>query len=52
MTADTSVTDVGTALSGAVDKALSVISGNMPTVFGVAIAFVAWKVGRRVLGHI
>lgn len=48
-----SVTDtVGTAISGAVASALTVISDNMPLVFGVAIAFVAWTIGRRVLGKI
>lgn len=46
------VTDVGTALSGGVTQALSVISSNMPLVFGVAIAFVAWNIGRRVLHKI
>ena len=48
----TAATDVGTAISGGVDQALSVIGANMPLVFGVAIAFVAWTVGRRVLGKI
>lgn len=47
------VTDtVGTAISGAVTSALTVIGDNMPLVFTVAIAFVAWTVGRRVLGKI
>lgn len=52
METDPSVTGVGTALSGAVTSAKAVISDNMPLVFGVAIAFVAWHVGRRVLGKI
>lgn len=52
MSSDTSVTDTGTAIGSGVSHALSVIHDNMPEVFGVAIAFVAWKVGRRVLGHI
>jgi hypothetical protein len=43
---------VGAALSGGVDQAKEVIGDNMPLVFGVAIAFVAWNVGRRVLGRI
>jgi len=43
---------VGTALTDAVAQATSVITSNMPLVFGVAIAFVAWNVGRRVLGKI
>jgi phosphotransferase system glucose/maltose/N-acetylglucosamine-specific IIC component len=43
---------VGTAISGAVTQATDVIGQNMPLVFGVAIAFVAWNVGRRVLGKI
>lgn len=45
-------TPVDNALDGAVDQAQAVVSNNMPTVFGVAIAFVAWSVGRRVLGKI
>lgn len=49
---DASVTGVGTAIGTGVDNAKTVISDNMPTVFGVAIAFVAWHVGRRVLGKI
>lgn len=43
---------VGTAIQDGVTQALAVISGNMPVVFGVAVAFVAWTVGRRVLGKI
>jgi hypothetical protein len=43
---------VGTAISDGVGQALGVISGNMPLVFGVAVAFVAWNVGKRVLGKI
>jgi phosphotransferase system glucose/maltose/N-acetylglucosamine-specific IIC component len=43
---------VGTAISSAVTQATGVISDNMPLVFGVAIAFVAWNVGKRVLGKI
>lgn len=43
---------VGTAISDGVTDALAVISANMPLVFGVAIAFVAWNVGKRVLGKI
>jgi hypothetical protein len=43
---------LGDAIGNGVDNAKSVISDNMPTVFGVAIAFVAWTVGRRVLGKI
>lgn len=52
MTPDTAVDVVGTAISGGVTQALAVISDNMPLVFGVAVAFVAWRVGRRVLGNI
>lgn len=40
------------AISDGVDQAQAVISDNMPLVFGVAVAFVAWSVGRRVLGKI
>ncbi|MDQ0733477.1 hypothetical protein [Arthrobacter sp. B1I2] len=43
---------VATAISGAVDAATGVITTNMPVVFGVAIAFVAWNIGKRVLGKI
>ena len=43
---------VGTAISGGVTSASEVITDNMPLVFGVAVAFVAWAVGRRVLGKI
>lgn len=43
---------VGTAISGGVTDALAVVSTNMPLVFGVAVAFVAWAVGKRVLGKI
>lgn len=45
-------TGVGGAIDGGVDSAKTVISDNMPLVFGVAVAFVAWSVGRRVLGKI
>lgn len=43
---------VGTAISDGVGDALAVIGTNMPLVFGVAIAFVAWNIGKRVLGKI
>jgi phosphotransferase system glucose/maltose/N-acetylglucosamine-specific IIC component len=43
---------VGTAINSGVTQALDVIGDNMPLVFGVAIAFVAWNVGKRVLGKI
>ncbi len=52
MAADPSVTGVGTAVGTGVDNAKDVIGNNMPLVFGVSIAFVAWQVGRRVLGKI
>jgi len=42
----------GTAIAEGVTTALGVIGDNMPLVFGVAIAFVAWNVGKRVLGKI
>ena len=48
----TPATTVGNAISGGVDSAQDVISDNMPIVFGVAVAFVAWSVGKRVLGKI
>jgi hypothetical protein len=44
--------EVGAQISEAVTSAKDVVSDNMPLVFGVAIAFVAWGVGRRVLGKI
>jgi hypothetical protein len=47
-----SVSPVNTAISGGVDQAQKVITDNMGLVFGVAVAFVAWSVGRRVLGKI
>lgn len=43
---------VGTAIADGVASATSVITANMPLVFGVAIAFVAWNIGKRVLGKI
>lgn len=48
----TAATDVGTAIAGGVTAATSVIGTNMPLVFGIAVLFVAWTVGRRVLGKI
>ena len=51
-TAATPASTVGTSVSGAVTTATQVIGDNMPLVFGVAVAFVAWSVGRRVLGKI
>ena len=42
---------VGEALATAVTTATGVIS-NMPLVFGVAIAVVAWDIGKCVLGKI
>lgn len=49
---DTAAAAVGSAISGAVTTALEVIGDNMPLVFGVAVAFVAWNIGRRILGKI
>lgn len=49
---ETAPATVGTAIADGVTSALGVISGNMPLVFGVAVAFVAWNVGKRVLGKI
>jgi hypothetical protein len=43
---------VGTAIASGVTSATGVIGDNMPLVFGVAVAFVAWNVGKRVLGKI
>jgi hypothetical protein len=43
---------VGTAIASGVAAAQGVIGDNMPLVFGVAVAFVAWTIGRRVLGKI
>lgn len=45
-------TTVGAAIAAGVTQAQGVITDNMPLVFGVAVAFVAWNVGRRVLGKI
>lgn len=47
-----SATPIDTAISGGVNTALDVITNNMPVVFGVAVAFVGWSVGRRVLHKI
>lgn len=47
-----SSTPVDTAIADGVTQAKDVITDNMPLVFGVAVAFVAWSVGRRVLGKI
>lgn len=52
MTTPTVADQVGTPISTGVNDAKEVISDNMPLVFGVAVAFVAWSVGRRVLGKI
>lgn len=46
------VTGPGASITEAVNSAKGVIEANMPLVFGVAIAFVAWNIGRRVLGKI
>jgi hypothetical protein len=43
---------VGTAIQQGVTAAQDVIGDNMLLVFGVAVAFVAWNVGKRVLGKI
>lgn len=43
---------VGTQVSTGVTDAKEVVADNMPLVFSVAIGFVAWAVGRRVLGKI
>lgn len=43
---------VGTAIAGGVTSATGVITDNMPLVFGVSVAFVAWSIGKRVLGKI
>ena len=43
---------VGDAIASGVTAAQGVITDNMPIVFAVAVAFVAWNVGRRVLGKI
>jgi len=43
---------VDTAIADGVTQALGVITTNMPLVFGVAVAFVAWSIGRRILGKI
>lgn len=43
---------VGAPLADAANAGKEVINDNMPVVFTVAIAFVAWNVGKRVLGKI
>lgn len=46
------VAAINASIGGIVSDALEVINTNMPLVFGVALAFVAWGVGKRVLGKI
>lgn len=46
------VTGPGASIAAGVTAALDVVGDNMPLVFGVAVAFVAWNVGKRVLGKI
>lgn len=48
----TSPVELDSAIQSGVTAGKDVISENMPVVFTVAIAFVAWSVGRRVLGKI
>ena len=48
----TATMPLDTPIGDGVDQAKDVISNNMPLVFGVSIAFVAWHVGKRVLGKI
>ena len=43
---------VGAPIAGAVTDAKEVVQDNMPLVFSVAVGFVAWAIGRRVLGKI
>ncbi len=43
---------VSTAIQQGVTQAQAVIGDNMPAVFLVAVAFVAWNVGKRVLSKI
>lgn len=45
-------TAVSDAIATGVAQATAVIGDNMPAVFGVSVLFVAWAVGRRVLGKI
>lgn len=44
--------EIDSAITGGAGDALNVITTNMPVVFGVAVAFVAWKVGKRVLNKV
>lgn len=48
----TTADSVGGAIQQGVSSAQEVIGDNMLLVFGVAVAFVAWNVGKRVLGKI
>lgn len=48
----TTADSVGGAIQTGVTQAQEVIGDNMLLVFGVAVAFVAWNVGKRVLGKI
>jgi hypothetical protein len=49
---ETPANPITTAITSGVTAAQDVIGDNMPLVFGVAVAFVAWTIGRRVLGKI
>lgn len=43
---------VGTAIASGAAAAQGVVGDNMPLVFAVSVAFVAWTVGKRVLSKI
>ena len=43
---------VGGAIQTGVNSAAEVISDNMLLVFSIPVAFVAWSIGKRVLGKI
>ena len=45
-------TTVGGQIASAVTESLSIVTTNMPLIFGVAVAFVVWKVGKRILGKV
>ncbi len=44
--------EIKTAITTGTTAAKDTITDNMPLVFGVAVAFVAWSIGRRILGKI
>ena len=51
-TATTPESAANTAISDGVGSALSIVTTNIPLILGVAVAFVALKYGKRLLGKL